>query len=34
MDPGIAYEAVTVRSPDYRDAVEALRDKRTPSFKK
>ena len=34
MDPGIAYEAVTVRSADYRDAVDALRDKRTPMFKK
>jgi enoyl-CoA hydratase len=28
MDPGIAYEAVTVRSADFRDAVEALRKKR------
>ncbi|HMI90170.1 MAG TPA: enoyl-CoA hydratase/isomerase family protein [Polyangiales bacterium] len=34
MDPGIAYEAVTVRSADYRDAVEALRDKRTPPFRR
>ena len=34
MDPGIAYEAVTVRSADYRDAVDALRDKRTPTFQK
>jgi enoyl-CoA hydratase len=34
MDPGIAYEAVTVRSADYRDAVEALRDKRPPVFKR
>jgi enoyl-CoA hydratase len=34
MDPGIAYEAVTVRSADYRDAVAALRDKRTPTFQK
>ncbi|MDD9937577.1 MAG: enoyl-CoA hydratase/isomerase family protein [Myxococcales bacterium] len=32
MDPGIAYEAVTVRSADHRAAVEALLDKRTPSF--
>jgi enoyl-CoA hydratase len=34
MDAGIAYEAVTVRSSDYRDAVDALREKRTPVFKK
>ena len=34
MDPGIAYEAVTVRSADYRGAVDALRDKRTPLFPK
>jgi hypothetical protein len=34
MDPGIAYEAVTVRSADYRDAVDALRNKRTPTFRK
>jgi enoyl-CoA hydratase len=34
MDPGIAYEAVTVHSADYRDAVDALRDKRPPVFKK
>jgi enoyl-CoA hydratase len=34
MDPGIAYEAVTVRSADYRHAVEALADKRTPVFQK
>jgi len=34
MDPGIAYEAVTVRSSDFRDAVEALRNKRTPTFRK
>jgi enoyl-CoA hydratase len=34
MDPGIAYEAVTVRSADYRDAVDALRDKRAPVFRK
>jgi enoyl-CoA hydratase len=34
MDPGIAYEAVTIRSADYRDAVEALRDKRPPVFKR
>lgn len=34
MDPGIAYEAVTVRSADYRDAVDALREKRSPTFQK
>jgi enoyl-CoA hydratase len=34
MDPGIAYEAVTVRSADYRDAVDALQNKRTPTFRK
>lgn len=33
MDPGIAYEAVTVRSADYRDAVTALREKRAPVFR-
>ena len=34
MDAGIAYEAVTVRSADHREAVEALRDKRPPVFKR
>lgn len=34
MDPGIAYEAVTVRSRDYRDAVDALRAKRRPVFRR
>jgi enoyl-CoA hydratase len=34
MDAGVAYEAVTVRSADYRDAIGALRDKRTPTFRK
>jgi enoyl-CoA hydratase len=34
MDAGMAYEAVTVRSADYRDAVAALRDKRTPTFRR
>lgn len=34
MDPGIAYEAVTVRSADYREAVDALRNKSTPAFRK
>ena len=32
MDAGIAYEAVTVRSADFRDAVDALRNKRPPTF--
>lgn len=32
MDPGIAYEAVTVRSADHREAVDALLDKRAPVF--
>lgn len=34
MDAGIAYEAVTIRSEDHRQAVEALLDKRVPSFKR
>lgn len=34
MDPGIAYEAMTVRSADYREAVDALRNRRTPAFRK
>ena len=34
MDAGIAYEAVTVRSADFREAVEALRTKRTPVFRR
>jgi enoyl-CoA hydratase len=34
MDAGIAYEAVTIRSADYRDAVDALREKRTPTFRR
>jgi enoyl-CoA hydratase/carnithine racemase len=32
MDPGIAYEAVTVRSADHREAVDALLNKRAPVF--
>jgi enoyl-CoA hydratase len=32
MDAGIAYEAVTVRSADHRDAIDALQNKRTPVF--
>jgi enoyl-CoA hydratase len=34
MDAGIAYEAVTVRSADHQEAVEALRNKRAPVFKR
>ena len=34
MDAGIAYEAVTVQSADFRDAVDALRNKRPPMFRK
>jgi enoyl-CoA hydratase len=34
MDAGIAYEAVTVRSADFREAVDALRNKRPPTFRK
>jgi enoyl-CoA hydratase len=34
MDPGIAYEAVTARSADHRDAIDALRHKRTPVFQR
>jgi enoyl-CoA hydratase len=34
MDPGIAYEAVTVRSADYRDAVDALLNNSTPAYRK
>jgi enoyl-CoA hydratase len=32
MDAGIAYEAVSVRSADHREAVAALREKRAPVF--
>jgi len=32
MDAGIAYEAVTVRSADHREAVDALLTKRAPVF--
>jgi enoyl-CoA hydratase len=32
MDAGIAYEAVTVRSADHREAVDALLNKRSPVF--
>jgi enoyl-CoA hydratase len=34
MDAGIAYEAVTVRSVDHQEAVEALQNKRLPVFKR
>jgi enoyl-CoA hydratase len=32
MDTGIAYESVTVRSADHREAVKALQEKRKPLF--
>lgn len=32
MDAGIAYEAVTIRSADHREAVAALQNKRAPVF--
>lgn len=32
MDAGIAYESLTVRSADHREAVNALREKRKPVF--
>jgi enoyl-CoA hydratase len=32
MDAGIAYEAVTIRSADHQSAVEALLNKRAPTF--
>jgi enoyl-CoA hydratase len=32
MDAGIAYEAVTVRSADHREGVQALQEKRKPKF--
>ena len=34
MDTGMAYEAVTVRSEDHREAVEALCQKRSPVFRR
>jgi enoyl-CoA hydratase len=34
MDAGIAYEAVTIRSADHREAVDALQNKRTPVFRR
>jgi enoyl-CoA hydratase len=33
MEAGIAYEYLSVRTEDHREAVEALRDKRKPVFK-
>lgn len=32
MDAGIAYEAVSVRSADHREGVQALKEKRKPKF--
>ncbi len=32
LDAGLAYESVTVRSPDHREAVRALQEKRPPRF--
>ena len=32
MDAGIAYEAITVRSADHREGINALREKREPNF--
>ncbi|HKP60712.1 MAG TPA: enoyl-CoA hydratase-related protein [Polyangiales bacterium] len=32
MDTGIAYEAVSVRSADHREAIDALQSKRAPEF--
>ena len=34
MDAGIAYEAVTIRSPDHQEAVEALKSERPPVFQR
>jgi enoyl-CoA hydratase len=34
MDAGMAYEAVTVRSADHREAVDALQNRRAPVFKR
>lgn len=34
MDAGIAYEAVTIRSADHREAVDALQSKRAPVFQR
>ncbi|HTZ69852.1 MAG TPA: enoyl-CoA hydratase/isomerase family protein [Acetobacteraceae bacterium] len=32
LDAGVAYESLTVRSADHREAVQALREKRKPNF--
>ena len=32
MDAGIAYESVSVRTPDHREGVAALKEKRAPRF--
>ena len=32
LDTGLAYEALTVRSPDHREAVSAIEEKRAPQF--
>jgi enoyl-CoA hydratase len=32
LDAGIAYEAVAQRSPDHREGIQALREKRKPVF--
>lgn len=34
MDAGIAYESLTVRSADHREAIQALKEKRKPVFGK
>lgn len=34
MDAGIAYEAITVRSADHREGINALKEKREPDFGK
>lgn len=34
MDAGIAYEAVTIRSADHREAVDAVLNKRAPNFQR
>jgi enoyl-CoA hydratase len=32
MDAGLAYESLTVRSADHREAVQAMLEKRKPVF--
>lgn len=32
LDPGLAYEALTIRSADHREAVRAIKEKRAPRF--